>query len=393
MSEKLVIPELRFVEFEGDWQYKQLDSFTEKIQDGTHFSPELIPNGTRKYITSKNIRNGILDLSELDYISQEAHEKIYSRCNVKYSDVLLTKDGAGTGNLCINYLKEEFSLLSSVAFIRANDKVSTNFFIYQLLLSPEGQKEILRSIAGQAITRITLTKLRNFNFCIPKLPEQQKIASFLTSIDERIRLLRDKKAQLQQYKKGIMQQLFSQELRFKPDHPASEGKKENNYPDWEEKRLGEILKVGSGKDYKHLNEGEIPVLGTGGVMIYVNDFLYEGESVCIGRKGTIDHPMFISGKFWTVDTLFYTHSFNQVIPYFVYLLFQMINWKKHNEASGVPSLSKATIEKLTVLIPCQAEQQKIASFLSAIDDAISHVTDQITQTEHFKKGLLQKMFV
>jgi len=79
--------------------------------------------------------------------------------------------------------------------------------------------------------------------------------------------------------------------------------------------IGDVLKVGNGKDYKHLAEGDIPVFGTGGYMLSVNDFLYDGDSVFIGRKGTINKPFFYSGKFWTVDTLFYTHSFNKVIPH------------------------------------------------------------------------------
>ena len=75
---------------------------------------------------------------------------------------------------------------------------------------------------------------------------------------------------------------------------------------WEDKLIGQILTVGSGKDYKHLSNGDIPVYGTGGYMLSVNDYLYDGESVGIGRKGTIDKPIFLTGKFWTVDTLFYT---------------------------------------------------------------------------------------
>ena len=134
--------------------------------------------------------------------------------------------------------------------------------------------------------------------------------------------------------------------------------------------IGDVLKVGNGKDYKHLAEGDIPVFGTGGYMLSVNDFLYDGDSVFIGRKGTINKPFFYSGKFWTVDTLFYTHSFNKVIPHFVYGLFQRVNWNNYNEASGVPSLSKSTIEKIPIAIPSIEEQQKISSLLSLLDQRI-----------------------
>ena len=183
-----------------------------------------------------------------------------------------------------------------------------------------------------------------------------------------------------------MQQIFSQELRFKEDNG-------NDFADWEEKKLGEVLKIGSGRDYKHLNNGNIPVFGTGGLMTMVDQYLYDGQTVCIGRKGTIDKPMFYDGKIWTVDTLFYTHSFKDVIPKFIYYSFQLINWKEYNEASGVPSLSKSTIEKIFFKFPSLKEQIKIVNFLSAIDEKINQCQGQIEKTAVWKKGLLQQMFV
>ena len=220
----------------------------------------------------------------------------------------------------------------------------------------------------------------------PSLSEQRKIAEFLEAVDERIAQVTRKKALLEDYKKGCMQQLFSQSIRFKDDQG-------NDFPDWEEKRLGEVLTIGSGKDYKHLEAGEIPVYGTGGLMTHVDEFLYDGESVCIGRKGTIDKPALVEGKFWTVDTLFYTHSFKNALPRFIYAVFQQINWQVHNEASGVPSLSKSTIERLKITLPHPDEQQKIADFLSAIDTKIDLVAQELEQAKTFKKGLLQQMFV
>ena len=162
--------------------------------------------------------------------------------------------------------------------------------------------------------------------------------------------------------------------------------------EWEEKSISDVLKIGSGKDYKHLENGDIPVFGTGGYMASVNDYLYDGESVCIGRKGTIDKPMFISGKFWTVDTLFYTHSYKNVMPKFLFAIFQRINWQQHNEASGVPSLSKSIIEPIKINIPKIEEQQKIASFLSAVDTKIGQLTRKKELLEQYKKGVMQKIF-
>ncbi|MDB2550419.1 restriction endonuclease subunit S [Rickettsiales bacterium] len=162
--------------------------------------------------------------------------------------------------------------------------------------------------------------------------------------------------------------------------------------EWKEKSLKDLFTIGSGRDYKHLDNGEIPVYGTGGYMLSVNDYLYDGESVCIGRKGTIDKPVLLTGKFWTVDTLFYTHSFKECLPRFVLSIFQNIDWKKHNEAGGVPSLSKTNIEKLNVVIPKLKEQQKIADCLSSIDDLITAESEKLESIKSHKKGLMQNLF-
>ena len=175
-------------------------------------------------------------------------------------------------------------------------------------------------------------------------------------------------------------------LRFKDDNGQE-------FPEWVEKKFGQLFSIGSGRDYKHLEEGKIPVYGSGGIMTYVNEYLYDGESVGIGRKGTIDKPIFLEGMFWTVDTLFYTHSFVGSIPKYIFYLFQNLNWYRYNEASGVPSLSKSTIEKIFQQIPSLEEQQKIASFLSSIDKKIETTSTQLEKTRDFKKGLLQQMFV
>lgn len=162
--------------------------------------------------------------------------------------------------------------------------------------------------------------------------------------------------------------------------------------EWEVKKLGEILKVGSGRDYKHLKEGNIPVFGTGGYMTSVNEFLFDGESVCIGRKGTINKPFYYNGKFWTVDTLFYTYSYKNVLPKFVFNVFEQINWLMYNEASGVPSLSKSTIEQIEISIPDISEQQKIASFLSLIDERIAAQSKIIEGLKELKAWLSKQLF-
>ena len=162
--------------------------------------------------------------------------------------------------------------------------------------------------------------------------------------------------------------------------------------EWEIKEIKEILKIGSGRDYQNLKGGDIPVYGTGGYMTSVNQFLYDGESVCIGRKGTINKPFFLTGKFWTVDTLFYTYEYKDIIPKYLFYTFQKINWLKYNEASGVPSLSKSTIEKISVCIPKNdEEQEKVAKFFSLIDERIATQNKIIEKLESLINGLNEKL--
>ncbi len=162
--------------------------------------------------------------------------------------------------------------------------------------------------------------------------------------------------------------------------------------EWEDSEIGKVLKIASGKDYKHLGHGGIPVYGTGGLMTHVDNYLYDGDSIGIGRKGTINKPYMMQGKFWTVDTLFYTHSFGKNHIYFIYPLFQKINWNKYNEASGVPSLSKKTLEKIKVSIPKPHEQQKIADFLTAVDEKITALREKKEALTTYKKGVMQQLF-
>lgn len=162
--------------------------------------------------------------------------------------------------------------------------------------------------------------------------------------------------------------------------------------EWEVKKIGDVLSIGSGRDYKHLSEGGIPVYGTGGYMTSVHEYLYKGESVCIGRKGTINKPFYLNEEFWTVDTLFYTHSFKNVKPKFIYYNFEQINWLNYNEASGVPSLSKSTIEKIEIFVPKILEQQKIASFFSLIDERIQTQNKIIEELNVLKTTITKRIF-
>jgi len=383
------VPQLRFREFDDGWESNKIEEMF-LFKNGLNKEKEFFGRGTPIInFTDVYHLNGIRKSDIKGLVELNASEK--ERFSANKGDVFFTRTSEtiidiGMAAVLIEDVED---CVFSGFVLRAtplNNKLDLGFKKYCFSIHPV-RKEIVTksSFTTRALTSGTLLNKVVFNYPKSK-SEQQKIATFLSSVDEKIQQLSKKKSLLEDYKKGVMQKIFSQELRFKDA-------KGNDYPDWEEKKLGEVFEIGSGRDYKHLLSGDIPVYGTGGYMTSVNDFLYDGESVCIGRKGTIDKPRFYNGKFWTVDTLFFTHSFKSSLPKFVYYTFQLINWKKYNEASGVPSLSKKTIEKIEILLPSLKEQQKIANFLSALDTKIEKVNTQINNTQAFKKGLLQQMFV
>ncbi|HDM8831352.1 TPA: restriction endonuclease subunit S, partial [Staphylococcus aureus] len=171
------------------------------------------------------------------------------------------------------------------------------------------------------------------------------------------------------------------ELRF----PGFEG-------EWEEKKLGDLIKVNSGKDYKHLEKGDIPVYGTGGYMTSVSEPLSEIDAVGIGRKGTINKPYLLEAPFWTVDTLFYCTPKKETDILFILSLFRKINWKVYDESTGVPSLSKQTINKINRFVPSNKEQQKIGEFFIKLDRQIELEEQKLELLQQQKKGYMQKIF-
>lgn len=194
------------------WDVVSLGTVAEKIQDGTHFSPSS-RSGPRRYITSKNVRFGFLSLEDCGWITESEHRAIYQRCDVRANDVLLTKDGANTGNAALNTLNEEFSLLSSVAFIRCSDGRTSPRFVLHYILSANGQKRLKDLMSGNAITRLTLQKIRAFTIPHPPFSEQEAIADRL---DCCTRQIVEEERQLRKYrglKVALMNDLLSGRVR------------------------------------------------------------------------------------------------------------------------------------------------------------------------------------
>ena len=162
---------------------------------------------------------------------------------------------------------------------------------------------------------------------------------------------------------------------------------------WEQRKLGSAIIVRSGKDYKHLDEGDVPVYGTGGYMLSVSEALENTQdAIGIGRKGTIDKPFVLKAPFWTVDTLFYCIPKGNNSLGFLYPLFQSINWKLYDESTGVPSLSKTAIEGVTINLTSKVEQYSIGEYFESVDNLITLHQRKYDALKTMKKTLLSKMF-
>ena len=388
------IPTLRFAEFTDDWEVKKLEEIA-YFKAGYAFKSENMlsyPNAFQ-LIKMSNVYQSELRLdrnaSYWNNVDSKQEEFI-----LKKGDTVLTLTGT-VGKRDFGYSvkiseSNKYLLNQRLVLLRQIKNKSDNNFISQLLLN----ERFLYYFFGEAKggtgnqTNVSTEDVKNIELHFPTLPEQTKIANFLTAIDDKIQQLSEQKSLLEQYKKGIMQKIFSREIRFKPDTNSE-------YPDWEEKSLGDVVQIKYGKDQKQVicENGLYPILGTGGEIGRTNDFLCSKPSVLIGRKGTIDKPVFMDTPFWTVDTLFYTEVFENTFPKWLFYQFQLINWYLYNEASGVPSLSASTIYKISINLPSLPEQQKIATFLTGIDEKIKGVKERLEATKAYKKGLLQVMFV
>lgn len=163
--------------------------------------------------------------------------------------------------------------------------------------------------------------------------------------------------------------------------------------DWEQRKLGDIVNIYSGHDYKHLGEGDIPVYGTGGYMLSVSEALSEkDDAIGIGRKGTIDNPYILRAPFWTVDTLFYCIPKKDFDLDFVYSIYKNIDWKTMDESTGVPSLSKTAINNVAVMVPSKDEQVKLGGYFANLDSLITLHQRKCDEVRQLKKFMLQKMF-
>lgn len=403
-------PTLRFPEFKEDWMRYKLEDLSEKIGDGLHGTPIYVDDSDVFFINGNNLIDGKIVVNEN---SKKVSIKTYQKNNkgLNKNSILISVNGT-IGNIS-RYNNEKIMLGKSIGYF--NFKQSKDFY-FHILQTTLVQNYFKSELTGSTIKNLSLKTLRETIIFQPSIKEQIKIANFLSAVDEKITLLKEKKDALETYKKGIMQKIFNQELRFKQDNG-------NEFPDWEEKSLGDI-----GNTYNGLTGKTKEDFGIGKPYIQYKQ-IFDNSKINIEKCELVDITSYDNQNLVQFGDVFFTvssetpneigtasvlldevkemylnsfcfgyraNSLNELVPEFSRYLFRNELFRndivKLAQGSTRYNMSKVSLMKINILLPCKEEQTKIANFLSAIDEKINLVTTQIEDTQEYKKGLLQQMF-
>lgn len=403
------VPKLRFPEFSGEWEEKKFHSIF-KIFNGYAFSSsDSRSNGIRWVkiadVGIKKMKEDSLSFLPFDY------KKKYSNFLLNENDYVIALTRPILNNeLKIAKVNNNFhnSLLNQrVGKLESNQNID---FVYQLLQKNNIVSKIEVNIAGSDPPNLSPKEINNLKTNIPSLPEQEKIANFLSSVDIKIEKLEKKKELLEKYKKGMIQKLFSQKLRFKDENG-------DDYPEWEEKKLGEIAKFSKGKNIAKIDISEegFECIRYGELYTKYNEVIKEVTSktnlketdLIFSEIGDIIIPA--SGE-TAIDLATASCILKKGIALGgdiniiktkengIFLSYYMNNSKKYEIASLAQGISvihiyNSQLGLLKLSLPSLPEQEKIANFLSSIDRKIELIEQELEKNKEFKKGLLQQMFV
>lgn len=385
------VPNIRFKGFTDDWEQRKLGevvSLRGRIGFRGYKESDLVAPGYGAITFSP------ADIDEMGNVSTENNKYLSwtkydesPEIQVDVGDILFTKT-ASIGKIgYIKDLKEKATINPQFALLTPKEN-SNGYFTFLSVRSDNFMKQVRGITGGSSVPTMSQEKLKELVFMSPSLGEQQKIGEYFSNLDHLITLHQRKCEQTKELKKFMLQKMFPKKGEKNP---------EIRFPgftdDWEQRKFFDVVEIGSGMDYKHLNEGDVPVYGTGGYMLSVDAALSDDkDAIGIGRKGTIDKPYILRAPFWTVDTLFYCIPKIDYDLEFTNCLFQNINWKKKDESTGVPSLSKVIINNVKTATPRLDEQQKIGEYFSNLDRLITLHQRKCEQLKELKKFMLQNMF-
>ena len=398
------IPALRFKDEQGsdfpDWTRNPIGKIGEIIGGGTPATNQnRFWNGNINWFTPSEIKSKYSS-SSIRKISEQGLAQ--SSAKLLPVGTILFTSRATIGEVSI--AREECTTNQGFQSFVVNSFSYSNEYTYYWIV--KNKILFLRIANGSTYLEVTNSEIKKILFDAPNLKEQQKIATFLSSVDTKIEQLGKKKALLEQFKKGMMQKLFNQEIRFKYEQG-------NDYPDWEEKKLGEIGKVVTGKTPSTMNQslwgGEIQFITPSDInddnkyQTSTERYIKQTKDIrvlplksiiytCIASIGKICISVKPCATNQQINSLTPSNSYDNEFIY--YSLLKLTPRIKATQATTtLPIINKTEFKKINMSIPCLSEQQKIAAFLAAIDKKIELVAAQLKQAQIFKKGLLQQMFV
>ncbi|WP_323707095.1 restriction endonuclease subunit S [Mammaliicoccus vitulinus] len=374
------VPELRFPGFSGEWEIKELGDRV-KFYSGLTYTPNDVSKNGTLVLRSSNIFNNHIINADNVYVNSDKATSTY----VEYGDVVVVVRN-GSRNLIGKHAvvkKEETNAV--IGAFMTGIRYEFGSFINALLSTQNFQKEIHKNL-GATINQITTGIFKKMPFSFPKKQEEQKIGEFFSKLDRQIELEEQKLAKLEEQKKGYMQKVFSQELRFKDDN----GEK---YPKWESKKLEEVAIINTGKS-KIVNEESAAYsnLGSTGLLGKSSHYEYDGNFILTARVGHYAGKLYnFSGKANISDNTIFLET--ELNLNFTLNMLNNYNLKRIAFGSGQPLIKSSELKKLIFNIPCGEEEQKIGGFLSGFDSLIEKQSHKMELLKERKKGFLQKMFV
>ena len=384
----LKCPEIRFKNDDGNnypnWEDKKLDNVF-KFYKGKGISKiELSEEGIPCII-----------YGELYTKYREVIGVVKSKTNIKkellfmseIGDILIPSSGETQKDIATasTVMEKNVALGGDINILRSKETINSPYVSYYL--KHIKNIEISKLSQGNSVVHLYSKQLSNLKIEIPSLEEQQKIGDFFTLLDKRIEQQEQKIALLKDYKKAMMQKIFSQKIRFKDDNG-------NDYPDWEEKKLGKICRVKSSQLTNNVVEeiGKYPVYGANSIVGYTENYEVN-KYVSIVKDGAgVGRIAFINNKSSVLGTLQYLIGI-EITTEFLYVLLSNVNFKLYQTGTTIPHIYFKDYSKMIIDIPCQLEQEKISSFLFAMDLNLENQEAILNNLKEQKQGLLRKMFV
>lgn len=288
------------------------------------------------------IVDGIAHVSEVD-------ANRLSRHLTEIGDIIYARRGDIEKCAYVTTNEEKWLCGTGCLKIRCNNEVNSRFIAY-LLSTAECKKWITGNAVGTTMLNLSKGILSNLPLLVPSHEDQRRIASILSSLDRKIELNNKINADLEEMAQAIFKNWFVDFEPFK-DGKFVDSELGMIPEGWKVGCLGDLITIKYGKDHKKLEDGTFPVYGSGGLMRFVNSWLYNGESVLIPRKGTLDNIMYVCEKFWTVDTMFFSAPKMDYVMKYVYNYIKRFDFSKMNEGTSVPSNTAARLNKMQILIP------------------------------------------